>query len=120
MPLKWTVEFYEDEDGNAPVQDYIMEGNDEQRIATCINVIRYLMEHGRGIRDTDMDKGLNDSIRELRKDRHRILYGQIGTRFFLLSAFMKRTQKTPPEEIELAERRLAECQKRPLIKPLRF
>lgn len=120
MPLKWTVEFYYDKDGKAPVQDYILEENDEQRISTLIHVIQYLMIHGPGIRDTEMEKGLTDSIRELRKDRHRILYGQIGTIYILLSAFMKRTKKTPPEEIELAEKRLAECQERLPYKPLRL
>lgn len=120
MSLKWTVECYKDKSGREPVLEYIAEGNDEQRIAILINVIQMLMVYGKDIRDTEMEKGLTDSIRELRKDRHRILYGQIGTRFILLSAYMKRTQKTPLEEIELAERRLAECRNSPSNKPLRF
>lgn len=120
MPIKWTVECYKDKYGREPVLDYIGEGNNKQRIATLINVIQMLMVYGTAIYDTEMEKGLTDSIRELRKDRHRILYGKIGNRYILLTAFLKRTQKTPPEEIELAERRLAECRNSPPNHPLRF
>ena len=42
MPQKWKVEFYEDAQGNNPVQDYIFAGNDEKRVALLINVIQRL------------------------------------------------------------------------------
>ncbi|MFH1632638.1 MAG: type II toxin-antitoxin system RelE/ParE family toxin [Chloroflexota bacterium] len=47
-------------------------------------------------------------IYELRKNRHRILYAQDDRRFILLSAFLKSSQKTPPTEIKLAEKRYQE------------
>ena len=52
-----------------------------------------------------MDKLIEGSLRELRKDRHRILCGRHGDTFVLLTAFLKRTNDTPPKEIELAKRR---------------
>lgn len=51
-----------------------------------------------------MAKHIDGPIFELRKDRHRILYCQDGPRFVLLSAFLKRTQKTPLVEIEQAHK----------------
>jgi len=36
------------------------------------------------------------------------LYGRDGDKYVLLCAFMKRTQKTPAEQIELAHKRFGE------------
>ncbi len=108
MPSRWIVEFYQDAEGNIPVQEYMFEGNDEKRVALLINVIQRLETLGPEIQGTDMDKLIEGSIRELRKDRHRILYGRDGNRFILLTAFMKKTDKTPPEQIALAQRRFEE------------
>ena len=58
-----------------------------------------------------MDKLIEGSIRELRKDRHRILYGRHGTTYVLLTAFLKKTDKTPLEQINLAKKRFEEYQK---------
>ncbi len=108
MPSKWTVVFYQDIDGSIPVQDYIFEGNDEKRVALLINVIQRLEVLGPEIQGTNMDKLIEGPIRELRKDRHRILYGRHENTFVLLSAFMKKSDKTPPEQIELAKKRFEE------------
>jgi phage-related protein len=108
MPQKWKVEFYEDRHGNNPVQEYIFEGNDEKRVALLINVIQRLQALGPDLIGTDMDKLIEGSIRELRKDRHRILYGRHGNTFVLLTAFLKKTDKTPKEQINLAKERFEE------------
>jgi phage-related protein len=71
-------------------------------ITTLINVIQRLALIGLDILDTHMAKRLEGPLYELRKDRHRILFAPDGVRFVLLSAFLKRTQKTPRAEIELA------------------
>jgi phage-related protein len=105
MPSKWTVLFYQDIDGSIPVQVYMFEGNDEKRVALLINVIQRLEALGLEIQGTNMDKLIEGSIRELRKDRHRIIYGRNGNTFILLTAFMKKSDKTPPEQIEIAKTR---------------
>lgn len=105
MPRQWSIVFYQDAEGRTPVQDYMFEGNDEGRVALLINVMQRLQALGPDLQGTNMDKLIEGSIRELRKDRHRILYGRDGNCFVLLSAFMKRTTKTPPEEIDLARQR---------------
>ena len=112
MPSKWKVVFYQDDQGHNPVQDYLFEGNDEGRVGLLINVIQRLEALGPDIQGTNMDKLIEGSIRELRKDRHRILYGRYENTFVLLSAFMKKTDKTPPEEIILAKKRFEDHLKR--------
>ena len=57
-----------------------------------------------------MAKRIKGPIYELRKDRHRIMFAKDGRRFILLSAFLKRSQKTPPKEIQIAEKRIREYQ----------
>jgi len=81
-----------------------------------INVIQRLQLLGPDIQGTDMDKLIEGPLRELRKDRHRILYGRYGNHFVLLTAFMKKTDKTPPEQINLAKQRFEEHQRKGKIK----
>jgi len=108
MPSNYYVVFYQDADGRMPVQEYIIEGNDKKKEALLIAVIQRLEVLGPDLRATNMDKHIDGPIGELRKGRHRILYGRDGDEYILLNAFLKRTQKTPPEQIELAKKRFTE------------
>ena len=112
MPPGWIVDFYEDAKGYNPVQEYILEGHDDGKIALLIAVIQRLQELGPDIQGTKMDKLIEGPIRELRKDRHRILYGRDGNHFILLTAFLKKTDKTPQEQINLAKERFGEYLRR--------
>lgn len=112
MPSKWNIEFYENDDRVNPVQAYITEGKDAKRIALLINIIERLKTLGPDLQGTKMDKHIDGPIRELRKDRHRILYGRSGNTFVLLTAFLKKTQKTPNEQIVLAKQRFEEYLKK--------
>lgn len=107
MPSKWKIEFYQDANGQKPVEKYIKE-KDDKTISLLILLIQRLESLGPDIQGTNMDKLIEGPIRELRKDRHRILYGRHGNTFVVLTAFLKETQKTPPEQIELAKQRFAE------------
>ena len=61
-------------------------------------------------------KHLNGDIWEIRPLRDRILFaGVIDGKYVLLHQFMKKTQKTPPREIEQAKRELADFKKRSRI-----
>jgi phage-related protein len=108
MSSKWIVEFYKDADGREPVRDYILEGNDPKQTALLLNIIERLRELGPDLIGTNMDKHIDGPIRELRKNRHRVLYGREGNHYILLTAFLKMTQKTPPEQISLAKQRFEE------------
>jgi phage-related protein len=108
----WRVEFFEEEDGSQPVMDYINSGHSDKDIAVIINVLSSLQARGPDIQGTNMDDRIKGPIRELRKDRHRILYAQVGNTFVLLTAFIKKTQKTPIEQIDLAEKSLKKYQQK--------
>ena len=58
-------------------------------------------------------KHLDGDIWELRPLRDRILFaGVVNGRYVLLHQFVKKTQKTPPREIEQAKRELADFKER--------
>lgn len=109
---RWKVVFFEEEDGSEPVKEYIRSIKREKERAVLIRTIELLQNIGPEIQGTNMDKLIDGSIRELRKDRHRILYGRLSETFILLTAFLKRTDETPAKEIELAKERFRAYQAR--------
>lgn len=105
FPQKWKIYLYSDENQNLPVANYITSFTNETEVAIMLQVINSLSKVGFSLLQTNMCKKINENIYELRKDRHRILFARIDNSFILLSAFLKKTQKTPREEIILAETR---------------
>lgn len=104
-PQKWIVEYYTDDKGFSPVKDYIRRISDPKQVAVVLRAITLLRELGPEIQRLKMDKLIEDSIRELRKDHHRIIYGRIGNLFVLLTAFFKKTDQTPEPQKHLARTR---------------
>lgn len=106
MRSRWGICSYQSKEGNFPVEDYIAEGNDEKKFALLINVIESLAINGLDLMETSMCKQLTKDLWELRKDRHRIIFCKDGDIFVLLTGFLKRTQKTPKSEIDIAYLRM--------------
>lgn len=106
MKLKfWRIYLFVDQENNMPVFDYMLDGNDETKLSILINVIQRLSRVGLNLMDTKMVKLIDKPIYELRKHRHRILFAPYeDDGFILLSAFLKETQKTPPEEIQTTKK----------------
>lgn len=112
--MNWTTEFYLDAKGNSPVEDLISE-QDAKTKAKLLRIIDLLEEFGLQIPNTWVEK-LND-VWELKErigtERYRILYfAHTGKKFILLHAFIKKTQKTPKDEILIAEHRRTDYIKR--------
>jgi len=105
MPA-WNVEIYPYGMESNSVKKYFSSLPSNEN-AQLLQLIKSLQELGPDLQGTDMDKLIEGSLRELRKGRHRILYGREGNNFVLLVAFMKRTQKTPKGMISLAQERFA-------------
>lgn len=107
--MAWEIEFYKDNYGKEPLTEFL---NDlpiktRARVAKLINL---LAEYGVLLKEP-YTRQIKGKIRELRvKDNlgHiRVLYFTFtGRRFVLLHGFLKKTDKTPEREIELAEKRM--------------
>ncbi len=107
--MRWTVEYYRDKDCKEPAADFIDSLHHEAR-AKVFRLIKLLKDYGVLLKEP-YTKQIRGKIRELRvKDSHgavRVLYfTYTGKRFILLHGFIKKTDKTPEKEIEIAEKRM--------------
>lgn len=103
--MSWTIEFYETENGRKPVEEFLDSLNMKMR-AKATKEIVILREFGTGIKEP-YSKYLQDGIFELRikfaSDIARVFYFfYVGRKIVLTNGFIKKTQKTPPKELEKA------------------
>ena len=111
VSMVWEIELYKDRSGKEPVAEFL----DDLQGGTRAKVVRMfdrLAEYG-VLLDEPFTRQIRGKIRELRvKDNQgnvRILYFTFtGRRFILLHGFLKKTDKTPEREIDLAEKRMKE------------
>lgn len=111
----WQVEFYEKENGEIPVNDFLLSLNEKMR-AKAAKEIRILSEYGNRLREP-YSKHIQEGIFELRikfaSDISRIFYFFFdGDKIILTNGFVKKTQKTPKEEIEKAIKYKEDYQRR--------
>jgi phage-related protein len=110
IQVEWTVEFYEEPDGRAPVEEFLDSLRTEGR-AKALALVQALRAHGPTLPFPYSSQAAG-KIRELRtqcgKDKIRILYFADAKRtFILLHGFVKRTAKLEPSELAKAESRMA-------------
>ncbi|MDR1796188.1 MAG: type II toxin-antitoxin system RelE/ParE family toxin [Clostridiales Family XIII bacterium] len=111
MKLMFDVDFYEDKNGKQPVKDLLLElrgkasSSKDARIQyqRILTHIRALETYGTRIGEPHV-KHIDGNLWELRPQPNRILFFYWrDNKFILLHHFVKKTQKTPPKEIELAK-----------------
>ena len=98
--------FYETSDGKIPVKEFLISLDYDMR-AKMIRTLEMLQKNGPALREPH-SKELEDGIFELRakfgSNISRVLYFYDKERLVLLTnGFVKKTQKTPMQEIELAK-----------------
>lgn len=103
---EYDIEFYDKADGTEPAKDFIL-SLDTKMQAKVLRTVSLLREAGPSLREP-YSKSLSDGIFEIRtkfgSDITRVLYFfVIGKKIILTNGFIKKTQKTPPAEIELAK-----------------
>lgn len=111
----YAVEYYETEDGSRPAEDFILSQNIKMQ-AKIFTALTFLERIGPKLREP-YSKPLGDGIFEIRakqgNDITRVLYFfVIGKTVILTNGFQKKTQKTPPGEIEKAKRCRADYYRR--------
>ncbi len=104
---KFDVNFYKEENGYCPVEQFL-DSLDNKMKAKILKMIMLLQQNGNELREP-YSKSLGDGIFELRvkqaTDITRILYFfVIGNKIILTNGFVKKTQKTPQGEIDLAKK----------------
>ncbi len=105
--MKYQVIFYEKENGNEPVKEFLDSLNVKMK-AKMFRTISILAENGPKLREP-YSKPLRDGIFELRakvgSDISRVMYFfVVGQTIVLTNGFIKKTARTPEREIETAIR----------------
>ena len=108
----YEVFFYKDKSGKESVKDYIKDlagrkdKNSRIKLNKIQDYIQILKLHGTQAGEPYV-KHLVDKIWELRPSKNRILFtGWIDKSFILLHHFIKKTKKTPKQEIDQAIRNM--------------
>ena len=105
---QFTVELYEDADGDKPVEEFLLSLDVKMR-AKLLGILEILQEKGNLLREP-YSKHLEDGIFEIRgkvgTDISRVLYFFFYDRKIILTnGFIKKSQKTPKKEIQMAKNR---------------
>ena len=105
--MKFEVEFYETKNGIQPVREFIL-SQEKKFIAKTLDMIQLLQDNGYQLREP-YSKALEDGIFELRiklgNNISRIMYFfYVDQHIILTNGFIKKTQKTPRNEIEKAKK----------------
>lgn len=109
------IEFYRLENGKAPVEEFLDSLNPKMR-NEAVRGLELLEEFGNTLREPN-SKAMSDGLFELRikfsSDITRIFYFfYINKKIVLTNGFVKKTQQTPPAEIELARKYKADYERR--------
>ncbi len=104
---EFEIIFYDKPDGTEPAKEFIL-GLDDKMQAKILRTIKMLADNGTYLRKP-YSEHLIDGIFEIRakvgSDISRVLYFfVIGKKIILTNGFIKKTQKTPVNEIETAKR----------------
>lgn len=104
---EFEIVFYDKPDGSEPVKDFILAADIKMR-ARLLKIIDMLAKNGTALR-MPYSEHLVDGIFEIRakvgSNISRVLYFfVIGRRIVLTNGFIKKTEKTPKNEIETAKK----------------
>ena len=101
------VRFYRTPGGNEPVRDWLLKLSRQDRltIGTDIKTVEFGWPVG-----LPVCRSLGDGLWEVRSSLEnriaRVLFCITGNIMWLLHGFIKKRQKTPPEDIDLARKRM--------------
>ena len=104
---KFIVKYYEKQDGSCPTEEF-MDSLDEKMKAKLLRLQMLLEENGNELREP-YSKHLEDGIFELRAQQgnniaRNLYFFMFGQKIVITNGFIKKTQKTPRSEINLAKK----------------
>jgi phage-related protein len=105
--VMWRIVFYKDSRGRSPIAEYLNTLPIAEQAATR-EAFSLLREFGISL-GMPHAKHVDGKLWELRPGANRFFYfAHVGRRFVILHAYRRHSQKTPAQELALAEPRLAE------------
>ena len=103
----FSIEYYTLPDGHRPVNEFLMGLSVKMRVK-AVNSLELLEQYGNQLREP-YSKAMGDGIFELRvqfsSDITRFFYFfYAGNKIIVTNGFIKKSQRTPPAELEKAKR----------------
>ena len=119
MTIIYTVEFYTKENGKIPVKEFLLSLSPKLR-AKAFSDIDLLRKHGSELREPYVkplkgkaNKGLYELRIKFSSDIARIFYFTFyDNKYILLHGFIKKTDKTPQKEIDIAIKYMEDYKRR--------
>ena len=113
--VRYEIEFYDTEDGLCPVREFL-DSLEPKMLAKTLRTIDLLETNGPSLREPQ-SSSMGDGIFELRTKQSsnitRVFYFFfVGKKAILTNGFVKKTQKTPRSELELARKYKADYERR--------
>ena len=113
--MQFQVEFYETEDGRTPTQEFL-DSLEPKMNAKMVGLMEILEEKGYSLREP-YSAPLEDGIFELRAVQgsnisRALFFFYVEGRIVITHGFIKKTQKTPRAQIELAKKYRSDFLKR--------
>ena len=108
MSAEWTIEFYLDERGEAPVAAFLdsLDLKTRARFRWSLEQLQVRNVRARAPLARHLEGDLWELREESQTNIYRIIYVFVsGRRIVLLHGFQKKAQKTPARELETARRR---------------
>jgi len=108
--MQFYLNYWRTASGKAPVEDYIdsIKGGEER--AELFALLQGVQENGTnavGVEFRQIEGKLWEFKIRLRRNQHRIFYVVLkGNAMILLHAYLKKTQKAPIREIQVAQQRM--------------
>lgn len=107
-PTEWTNEFYLEDDGTSPVEEFLDSLDLKTRARFCWSMEQLRLRNVQA--QEPLVRHLEGELWELREESRTNIYRIIyffftGRRIVFLHGFQKKTQKTPRQELEVARRR---------------
>lgn len=113
--INFEVELYETSSGECPVEEFINTQNEEMQVK-ILRVLALLEERGNSLRmpySEHLVNGIYQLRAQIGNNVSRVLYFFARKRKVVMTnGFLKKTQKTPPDEIKTAKRYRADYLRR--------
>jgi phage-related protein len=111
-PQKIELVFYRSESGNEPVRDWLLGLSEQNRREIGMDLMRVQFAWPVGM---PLVRPLGDGLFEVRTSlpdgtTARVLFCFHDGELFALHGFIKKTQRTPPEDLKLARKRKTEVE----------
>jgi phage-related protein len=108
--MKLSINYWRASSGKAPVEKYIDAIDNKEERAEILSLLKGIQENGTdavGVEFRQIEGKLWELKIRLRGHQHRIFYVVLkGNEMVLLHAYLKKTQKAPLKELQVAKQRM--------------